>query len=33
VFYTTSADMLARLNASLADGTLMHAAIKPSDRK
>ncbi len=29
VFYTTSADMLARLNASLADGTLMHTAIKP----
>jgi DNA replication protein DnaC len=29
VFYTTSADMLSRLNASLADGTLMHSAIKP----
>lgn len=29
VFYTTSADMLARLNASLADGTLMASAIKP----
>jgi DNA replication protein DnaC len=29
VFYTTSADMLARLNASLADGTLMRTAIKP----
>jgi DNA replication protein DnaC len=29
VFYTTSADMLLRLNASLADGTLMRTAIKP----
>jgi DNA replication protein DnaC len=29
VFYTTSADMLAKLNASLADGTLMRTAIKP----
>jgi hypothetical protein len=29
VFYTTSADMLSRLNASLADGTLMQIAIKP----
>ena len=29
VFYTTSADMLFRLNASLADGTLMRTAIKP----
>lgn len=29
VFYTTSADMLSRLNASLADGTLMRVAIKP----
>lgn len=29
VFYTTSADMLARLNASLADGTLIRTAIKP----
>lgn len=28
VLYTTSADMLARLNASLANGTLMHRAIK-----
>ncbi len=29
VFYTTSAEMLSRLNASLADGTLMRTAIKP----
>ena len=29
VLYTTSADMLLRLNASLADGTLMRTAIKP----
>ena len=29
VLYTTSADMLTRLNASLADGTLMRTAIKP----
>ena len=29
VLYTTSAAMLARLNASLADGSLMHTAIKP----
>lgn len=29
VLYTTSATMLARLNASLADGSLMRTAIKP----
>ena len=29
VLYTTSAEMLARLTASLADGTLMRTAIKP----
>jgi DNA replication protein DnaC len=29
VLYTTSADMLTRLNAGLADGSLMRTAIKP----
>jgi DNA replication protein DnaC len=29
VLYTTSADLLARLNAGLAEGTLMRSAIKP----